>query len=68
MPVPDHRGLSLVGDADGGNVSGGSSDVLHGLLCHFQLGRKDLVGVMLHPTGLGEDLGKFLLGHTADLT
>ena len=60
--VPDDGGLPLVGDADGGNVGGGRPDVRHSPLGDLYLGRPDLVGVMLHPAGLGEILGKFLLG------
>ena len=65
--VPHDGGLTLVGDADGGDVRGGDAQVLHGLLRHFQLGGPDLLGVMLDPAGLGEELGELLLGHTAHL-
>ena len=54
--VPDDRGLTLVGDADGGHVAAGDVGLGHGL-------RRDLAGVLPHfcrvvldPAGLGEDL------------
>ena len=63
--VPDDGGFTLVGDADGGDIRSGGTDVGHGLPGYLQLGGEDLVGVMLHPAGLGENLGKFLLGDAA---
>ena len=65
-PVPDDGGLPLVSDADSGDVPRFSSHLSHSLHSHPQLGGPDLVGVVLHPAGLGEDLGEFLLGHAAD--
>ena len=65
--VPDDGGFPLIGDADGGDVGGRGADVGHGQPGHLQLGGPDLVGVMLHPAGLGEILGEFLLGHGAHL-
>ena len=64
--APDDGSLPLVGDADGGNVGRGSACVFQSLPGNFQLGSEDLVRVMLHPAGLGEVLGEFLLGHGAD--
>ena len=66
--VPDDGGLPLVGDADGGDIRSRGADVGHGLPGYLQLGGEDLVGVMLHPAGLGENLGKFLLGNAANLS
>ena len=65
--VPDDGGLPLVGDADGGDIGGGSADLAHGLHRDAQLGGPDLIGVVLHPAGFGKDLGKFLLGRAAHL-
>ena len=65
MLIPDDGGFPLVGNADGSNVGSGSADVCHGLLGHFQLCGENFVCIMLHPTGLGEDLGEFLLCHAA---
>ena len=65
--VPNNGGLTLVGDADSGDVGGGSSDLPHGLHGNPKLCGPDLVGVVLYPAGLGEDLGKFLLSGTAHM-
>ena len=65
VPVPDDGGLALVGDADGGDVGGRRADLVHGRQGHPQLGGPDLVGVVLHPAGLREILGEFLLGDAA---
>ena len=59
--VPDDGGLPLVGDADGGDAGGRGPDFPHGLHRYAQLGGPDLPGVVLHPAGLGEDLGELLL-------
>ena len=64
--VPDDGGFPLVGDADGGDVRGVGADDGHGLFRHLQLGGEDLVCVVFHPAGPGEDLGEFLLSHGAD--
>ena len=66
MPVPDHSGFPLVGDADGGNVGGLGADAPHGLPGHLQLGGENFLRVMLHPARMGENLGEFLLGGAAD--
>ena len=66
--VPHDGGFSLIGDADGGDVRSGGTDIGQSLPGNLQLGRPDLVCVVLNPAGLGEDLGKFLLGYGTDLT
>ena len=66
--VPNDGGFSLVGNTDGSNIRCCDAGVGHCLPGHLQLGGEDLVGVMLHPTGLGEDLGEFLLCHTLHST
>ena len=66
VPVPEKRGLPLVGDADGGYLPCGHPGHGHALRGHRQLGRPDFLGVVLHPARLGVNLCKFLLGHTAD--
>ena len=66
--IPDDGGFPLVGDANSRNVGSFHTGVAHCLLGNFQLGGKNLVRIVLHPTGLGENLGKFLLGNAADVT
>ena len=60
--VPDHRGLPLVGKADGRDIPGvhaGLGDDLHH---HRRLGAPDLHGVVLYPALPGVELGQLLLG------
>ena len=59
--VPENGGFSLVGDANGGNVSGSEPFLFQGFLCHFQLALPDFHGVVFHPAGLGINLTIFLL-------
>src|SRR3569623_12359 len=60
-PVPHHRGLALVGDADGGDVAPRQAGLGDGLGGDAELRRPDLVGVVLDPARLREDLTEFLL-------
>ena len=62
-PVPDHGRLALVGDADRGDVPGSEARLGQRLARDLELGRPNLLRVMLDPPGLGEDLAKLLLGH-----
>jgi hypothetical protein len=64
--VPQHRGFALVGDANGQLArTGRRAKLLQCLLRHGTLRRPDLIGVVLHPAGLGKNLAEFLLrrGH-----
>ena len=67
VTVPDDGRLALVRDADGGDVLRRRADLVHGRQRHAELGRPDLVGVMLDPAGLGEILGELLLRNAAHL-
>ena len=67
VTVPDDSRLALVRDADGGDVLRRRADLVHGRQRHAELGRPDLVGVMLDPAGLGEILGELLLRDAAHL-
>ena len=60
--LPDDGSRPLIGDADGGDVVGPGVDLAHGLDGRSVHGGPDLVGVVLHPAGFGEDLGKLPLG------
>ena len=66
-PVPQNGGLTLVGDADGGDlrrVYPRLGDDLH----HYPvLGGPDLHGVMLHPPLPGVELGELLLRHAENV-
>ena len=62
--VPDHRGLPLVGDAEGGHVAGGEPGPAPGppgptASCDSQISSR----VVLHPARTGKDLPEFALGH-----
>ena len=60
--VPQHRGLALVGDAQGLDVAGLQPGALQGLARGRELAAPDLHGVMFHPPGPRVDLRQFLLG------
>ena len=65
--VPDHGGLTLVGDADGGNVRGGDAELAHRAARHLKRRVPDLVRVVLDPAGLRENLAEFLLRGGTDV-
>ena len=65
--VPDDGSLPLVGDANGGHLGRGNTGLSQHLCEHRRLAGPDLHGVLLHPAGLGVDLGKFPLGHAHDV-
>ena len=67
VTVPDDGRLALVRDANGGDVLRRRADLVHGRQRHAELGRPNLVGVMLDPAGLGEILGELLLRDAAHL-
>ena len=66
--IPDDRGLTLVGDADGCNVFCLGMDLCQCLGGNGILRQPDLVCVMLHPPGLRKILRKFLLRYRNDLS
>ena len=65
--VPDNGGLPLVGDADAGDVRGGQAALFKGLAQGVELGVQNDHGVMLHPAGLGVNLGEGVLGQGDDV-
>ena len=67
LPVPDDGGLPLVGDADGGQLLRGHPGLGQHLRQDGILGGPDLHGVLLHPAGLGIDLGELPLGGADDV-
>jgi hypothetical protein len=62
--VPDDSRLALVGDADCRNVTRGGIGLVESSLDHLLCALPDLEWVMLHPTGLGKDLGVLELVYT----
>ena len=60
--LPQHGGFTLVGDADGGHLTGGDACSNQGLAGAVELGLPDLQWVVLHPAGGRVGLVEFLLG------
>jgi hypothetical protein len=63
---PHHRGLALVGDADGRDVGRPQPGRGQRLARHGELRRPDLLGVVLHPAGLRKVLGELALRQRGD--
>ena len=49
--VPEHRGFTLVGDAQCADVAGFQMGLVQRLTCRDQLGAPDLQRVVFHPAG-----------------
>ena len=65
--IPHNGRFPLVGDANGGNVCGAGTNTGKRLPGNGQLSFKNFIRIVLHPAGLWENLGKFLLRHSADI-
>src|SRR5215470_16561629 len=65
LAVPEHRRLALVGDADRGDLARRDPRVGDCLARDVALRAPDLLGVVLHPAGLREDLAELALRHAA---
>ena len=63
-PVPDHAGLTLIGNAQRMNLARCDAGLGQRCLGGSQLGLPDRDGVMLDPAGLRINLWQFLLRHT----
>ena len=63
---PDDGSFPLVGDANGGNLSGGKPGLFPGACQRHQLSAQNVHGVVLHPTGLGIVLGQGILSLADD--
>ncbi len=59
--IPDQRRLTLVGDADGGDVGALETGFVQRLLDRPDDRFPDFLRIVLHPTGIREDLPKLLL-------
>jgi hypothetical protein len=66
--IPDDRGLTLIGDADRGDVRRVEPRALDRLRRDGRLRRPDLLRVVLDPSGLRIDLPELLLRHRHDGT
>jgi len=65
--VPDEGGLPLVGDPNGGDLTGGYPGLPQSPLSGFFLGSPDVQRVMLHPPRPGINLPELLGGKAYDL-
>ncbi len=61
LAVPQHRGFALVGDAYRPHSIGGNARFGQRVARGGELGAPDFQRVVLHPAGLGVDLGQFEL-------
>jgi len=61
-PVPDHGGLTLIGDAHGANIVSAQPGRMECLVYGGELTLPDRHRIMFDPTGLWVDLRQFLLG------
>ena len=68
LAVPDYRGFTLVGDAQGGNVAWCNAGFLHDLGSGRQLAAPDFHRVVFYPTGLRKDLPELLLCRADDIS
>ena len=59
--IPEHRGFTLVGDADSGDVARADARFGDSREQYLMLRRPNLVGVVLDPTGLRKVLAKLFL-------
>ena len=57
LPIPEHRGFALVGDADGGDLADVDIRLLEHLLGNAELDPPDLIRIVLDPAGLGKSGG-----------
>ena len=65
--VPDYRSLTLVGDADSGNIACLQAALLQCTLHDLAHGAPDFLCIMLNPARLRKMLGKLLLSHADNL-
>ena len=69
VPVPQHGGFTLVGDAYGRDVFRTQPSLRQSILGCGELAGPNLIGIMLHPAGLRKNLPELALcrGHRATL-
>ena len=61
MPIPNDRGLALVGNADAGDVFCPEPPCLDSFIDHFECAPPDFEGIVLDPAGVRINLLVFLL-------
>src|SRR5436190_6680220 len=61
--IPDHRGFTLIGHTDGGNISCFQSGFSQHFSGDSQLAGPNLERIVLDPSGLGKNLPKLLLSN-----
>ena len=66
LAIPYDRGLALVGDADGSHVAGPRAGLGQSFERNGDLRRRDLLGIVLDPSGLRKDLFELALGDGAN--
>jgi len=66
LPVPEHGGLPLVGDADRVNVAGFEAALVDRFLRDARLRGPDLLGIVLDEAGGGEVLCELPLGRRSN--
>jgi hypothetical protein len=66
--IPEHGGLPLIGDADGGQIRSANIRFCQGAADHFLCVLPDLEGIMFHPSRLWKDLFMLLLVNVYDLS
>ena len=64
--IPNHSRLTLIRDADAGNIRRSDVELAHRLIHQANLRRPDFLSIMLNPAGLRIILRKLLLRYTAD--
>ena len=65
-PVPQHAGLALVGDADGGDIAAPQPGGGQRLARRLDRRAPDVLRIVLDPAGGGEVLGELALGEAQD--
>ena len=66
LAIPHNRGLALIGNADGSDIAGLRPHLTQSFESNRDLRRRDLLGIVFDPSGLGEDLGEFTLSDGAN--
>ena len=66
LAIPQHSRFALVGSTDRSDVAGCLTRLGQRFPRHRELGRPDVIGVVLDKAGLRKDLAEFALGQRDD--